>query len=71
MININNREIPYGPYRYQQIVKECYVISKNSNTSYNDVLKMTPTERDYILRYISDEFNKTQEMIEQNKNKQR
>ena len=61
---------PYGPIRYQQIVKECYIISKNSNTSYNDVLKMTPTERESIIRYISDEFKKTQEAMEQNKNKQ-
>ena len=67
MINVGSKEVPYGPYRYQQIVKECYVISKNSNTSYQDVLKMTPTERDYILSYISEEFSKTQEMMEQNK----
>lgn len=61
---------PYGPIRYQQIVKECYIVSKNSNTSYNDVLQMTPTEREAILSYISEEFKKTQDMIEQNRNKQ-
>ena len=70
MININGKDYPYGPYRYQQIVKECYIISKNSNTSYQDVLRMTPTERDYILSYISEEFTKTQEIIEKNKLKQ-
>ena len=61
---------PYGPVRYQQIVKECYIVSKNSNTSYSDVLQMTPTEREAILSYISEEFKKTQDMIEQNRNKQ-
>ena len=60
---------PYGPIRYQQIVKESYIISKNSNTSYNDVLKMTPTEREAILSYISEEFKKTQDMIDKSKNK--
>ncbi len=60
---------PYGPIRYEQIIRECYIISKNSNTSYNEVLQITPRERESIIKYISDEFKRTQEMIEQQRKK--
>lgn len=60
---------PYGPWRYKQIVKECYLISKNCNTSYTDVLKITPLERDYILEFIADEFKKAQDEVDKNKHK--
>lgn len=56
---------PFGPYRYKQIVKEAYLISKNTNTSYLDVMSITPQERNYILEFISDEFKRTQELTEQ------
>lgn len=58
---------PYGPYRYHQIVQESYFISKSMNTTYSDTLKMTPLEREYILRFISDEIKKTQEEVEKQK----
>lgn len=67
---LTNDGRPYGPYRYKQIQKECYLISKNSSTSYDDVLRMTPIEREYWLEFIQDEFKKTQEMIDKSKNKQ-
>ena len=60
---------PYGPYRYKQIVKECYLISKNSNTSYTDVLKITPLERNYILEFIIEGEKRNQEVIEKAKQK--
>lgn len=60
---------PYGPWRYKQIVKECYLISKNCNTSYTDILNINPTERGYLLEFISDEYKKTNEMIEESKKK--
>lgn len=46
---------PFGPYRYKQIVKECYLISKKSNTSYTDVMQITPQERNYILEFLESE----------------
>lgn len=55
---------PYGPIRYEEIVKERYLISKWIHTSYNDVGKLTPLERKYILKYIIDEFNKEKEKLE-------
>ena len=63
---------PYGPYRYKEIVKECYLISKNCNTSYTDLMKITPIEKNYLLEFIAEEFQKTEEIIkESNRNKKR
>lgn len=60
---------PYGPWRYKQIVKECYLISKNCNTSYTDIMNITPLERDYLLNFVADEFKRSQEIINKNKSK--
>lgn len=54
---------PYGPVRYREIVKECYVISKNINTSYTDLMKITPLERKFLVEFLLDESKKAQEMI--------
>lgn len=63
---------PYGPYRYKEIVKECYLISKNCNTSYTDLMKITPIEKNYLLEFITEEFQRTEEMIKQsNENRNR
>lgn len=56
---------PYGPWRYKEIVKECYFISKNCNTSYVDLMNITPVERNYLLEFIQDEIRKTQEAVQQ------
>ena len=60
---------PYGPIRFKELVKECDSISKNCNTSYNDVVKMTPRERDYLIEFIVEDANKTKELIENSKKK--
>ena len=54
---------PYGPYRYKEIVKELYLISKNCNTSYSDLLNITPIEKNYLLEFIGDEIKQAQELI--------
>lgn len=54
---------PYGPERYKQIVKECYLISKNCHTSYMDVLDMTPNERALLLQFMVQEFEKSEEQM--------
>lgn len=56
---------PYGPFRYKEIVRECYFITKNTSTSYEEVLDMAPTERGYILEFLKDEFDKTKERMEE------
>jgi hypothetical protein len=58
---------PYGPWRYKNIVKECYIITKNTNTPYSDILSMTPTERELMIEFLSEDFKKQQENIEQAK----
>lgn len=58
---------PYGPIKYKEIVKERWLIAKNSNIPYSDTENMTPTERYYILEFIAEEAKKTSEMIEKRK----
>lgn len=58
---------PYGPFRYKEIVKECYWIAKNCNTPYTELLKITPTERNYLIECIKEELDHTKEAIENNR----
>ena len=54
---------PYGPVRYEEIVRECYLISKNINTSYVDVLKITPAERNMMLNFLLEEAKRREEIL--------
>lgn len=56
---------PYGPERYKRIVQECYLISKNMNTSYSDVLKITPMEREYLINFLLEDYNERKKAVEQ------
>lgn len=62
---------PYGPIRYEEIVRERYIISKFINTSYNDVGQITPVERQFLINYIVEELkiqeNKQKELMKANK----
>ena len=49
---------PYGPVRYKEIVRERYLISKHTNTSYSDTKDITPIEREYLLEFITDDLSK-------------
>lgn len=60
---------PYAFYRFKEIVKERYLISRNINTSYNDLGKITPTERRYLIELISEEITETNKLIEKRKAK--
>ena len=60
---------PYGPSRYKDIVQERYVISKFTNTSYSDLAKITPLERKYLLGFVKEEIDKTNEAIKARKRK--
>ena len=55
---------PYGPKRYKQIVKECYLIAKNCNTPYTNLLDITPSEKNLLLDLILEENRRSQEQIE-------
>ena len=55
---------PYGPVRFRQIVEECYQISKRLNTSYNELMKISPTERSYLLQFLERDIRQENEMWE-------
>ena len=59
----------YCQERYKELTRGRYLISKHCNTSYNDVGKISPLERDYIIGFITDELKKQQEAIDEAKNK--
>jgi len=56
---------PYAPQRYKQIAFERYLISKHTNTSYSDTLDITPTERTYLIQFISDDLKLQQQKMEE------
>lgn len=58
---------PYGPRRFKQIVKECYVIAKNTNTPYTSILDITPAEKYELLNLIIEENKQSQEALERAK----
>ena len=52
---------------YKQLVKERYLISKHTNTSYNETAWITPVERQYIFEFITDELQKQKEAYDKMK----
>lgn len=56
---------PTGPKIYENLVNQCYIISRYINTPYNAVLDITPSERSLILKNINDETNRNKERLEQ------
>ena len=55
---------PYGPKRFKEIVKECWYISDNLNTSYTDVLDLSFQERFYLIELINEKQEATKKAIE-------
>ena len=54
----------YAPIRYKELVRECYSISKNCNTSYYDILDLTPREKDYLIEFIVEDAQQSKELLE-------
>ncbi len=50
---------------YKRIVQECYAISHSINTSYTDLMNITPLERRYMLEFLNDEAIKRKEEREE------
>lgn len=53
---------PYAPTRFKEIVRERYLISKHTNTSYVDLGSITPLEREYLLLFIQEELEKRRQL---------
>lgn len=54
----------YGPKRYKEIVKECWYISDNLNTSYTDILDLSFQERLYLIECINSKQEATKRAME-------
>jgi hypothetical protein len=63
--------MPYGVFRYNQIIDECYIISKVLHTSYIEAQSISVVERDRILDIINEENERNKESIEKLKKKQK
>lgn len=55
---------PFGPTRYKEIAKERYLISKHTNTSYEDTANITPIERGYLLEFMIEDLQRQKDMYE-------
>jgi len=55
---------PYGPQRYKDIARDLYLISKHTNTSYEDAKKVSPIERQYILEFITEDLERQKQLYE-------
>ena len=61
---------PYAPEAFRRIVQECYLLTKNLHTSYTDILRITPTERHYLLQFLFEDAQKNKEYLEKIHSKQ-
>lgn len=60
---------PYGPKKFKEIVRECWYISDNTNTSYADVLDLSFQERVYLIECINNKLDATKKAIEDSQQK--
>jgi hypothetical protein len=56
---------PYGPKRFKEIVKECWYICDNTNTSYTDVLDVSVQERRFLIDNINAKHDATKKAMEE------
>lgn len=61
---LTNDNKPYGPTRYKEIAKERYLISKHTNTSYEDTALISPLERGYILEFLVDDLQRQKDLYD-------
>lgn len=66
----SNDGSPYGPKRFKEIVKECWFISDNLNTSYTDILDLSFQERFYLIELINEKQDATKRFLEEARSKQ-
>lgn len=59
--------MPYGQERFKELMKERYLLTKHLNISYLDTGKISPTERTYLMQFLSDDFEREKTLIEQQK----
>lgn len=52
-----------GQVEFKNILKECYLISKNLHTAYTDVLQISPTERTYLIQFLNEDAKEQEERL--------
>lgn len=52
----------FAPQRYKDLVRERYIISKYTHTSYSDTANITPIERQYLLDMISEDLQREKDI---------
>lgn len=60
---------PNGPKEFENIVKERYYISKRTHTSYSDIGDMSVLERKLLLKYIAEEIEQEQRLMEEHQSR--
>lgn len=50
---------------YKTTVNEIYYLVKYSGVSYNDVLKMTPTEKNYMISFVQEDLQRNADKIKE------
>lgn len=56
--------MPYGIYKYNRLVEECYYLSKAINTSYNDLLDNSLTEHHKLVDLLVRDNKRQQAALE-------
>ena len=64
---INKEDAPYNIKRYKEIIKERYLISKNLNTSYTDLGKITPYERRCLIEFLAEDAQRAERQLKEKK----
>lgn len=55
----------YCPQLFKKLVNDCYLISKFIHTSYNDVLELTPIEKNYLIDFIKQDNDRELKMMQE------
>ena len=53
---------PFAIEGMNDLVRDCYLVSKHCHTSYADVLELTPRERYMLLTLIAEDIQKKNEV---------
>lgn len=56
-----------GAEIYKDIVKERYLISKHTNTSYVDTANISHVERNYLMQFIAEDLQRQKDMYDKAK----
>ena len=56
-----------GAELYKDLVKERYIITKHTNTSYSDTANISHAERNYLIQFISEDLQRQKELYDKAK----